>query len=388
MMQRFFLSLLVWAYSGIGLAAADVTRGKVFDRFITIWLENQDYAKVVVDSSIVDLKRQGILLTRYYAHTHPSQPNYLAALAGEYFGNNHDDWVRLPENVATIVDLLEDKDVTWGGYFEDMPGPGYMGNASDGSTGTDGWDYVRKHNPFVTYDSVTNDGERLLKLESFDTFQRTFAAKQVPQFVFMTPNMMNDGHNTTLDFATKWSHKFLQPLLADKAFDEKTLIALTYDESETYSEPNHIVTLLLGSAIPPALKGTQDDTFYTHYSMLSTLQANWGLHNLGRYDVGANVFKFVADKVGYTANKDPENLPTVNNSVSYPGMLHNDSSVRLPIPVPNMKLVGAGGLGILPSIKAAWSGAQTGQTPYDGGGRVFDGDRNPPVYNKPADNSP
>jgi hypothetical protein len=236
----------------------------------------------------------------------------------------------------------------------------------------------------VTYDSVTNVGERLLNLESFDTFQRTFAAKKVPEFVFMTPNMMNDGHNTTLDYATKWSHKFLQPLLAEQAFDERTLIALTYDESETYSEPNHIVTLLLGNAIPPALKGTEDDTFYTHYSILSTLQANWGLHNLGRYDVGANVFKFVADKVGYTANKDPENLPTVNNSVSYPGILNDDPTRRLPIPVPNMKLVGASGLGILPAIEAAWSGTQTRQTPYDGSGKVFDGDRNPPVYNTPA----
>lgn len=105
----------------------------------------QDYAKVVVDNSIVDLKRKGILLTRYYAHTHPSQPNYLAAIAGDYFGLDHDDWVRLPENVATVVDLLEDKNLTWAGYFEDIPSPGYMGNASDGSTGTDGWDYVRKH---------------------------------------------------------------------------------------------------------------------------------------------------------------------------------------------------------------------------------------------------
>ncbi|EAQ86868.1 hypothetical protein CHGG_08121 [Chaetomium globosum CBS 148.51] len=283
-MQRFISSLLLVAYVGIVSGAAELTRGKVFDRFITIWLENQDYAKVVVDSSIADLKRQGILLTRYYAHTHPSQPELLrchppattsATITTTGF--------RLPENVATVVDLARR---------------------------TRTWDYVRKHNPFVTYDSVTNQGERLLRLESFDDFQRAFAAKQVPQFVFMTPNMMNDGHNTTLDFATKWSHKFLQPLLADKAFNERTLISLTYDESETYTEPNHIVTLLLGSAIPPALKGSQDDTFYTHYSMLSTLQANWGLHNLGRYDVGANVFKLVADKVGYTANKDPENLPT------------------------------------------------------------------------------
>lgn len=85
------------------------------------------------------------MLTRYYAHTHPSQPNYLAAIGGDYFGNNHDDYVRIPQNVATVVDLLEWGNITWAGYFEDLPSPGYMGNASDGSTGSDGWDYVRKH---------------------------------------------------------------------------------------------------------------------------------------------------------------------------------------------------------------------------------------------------
>jgi hypothetical protein len=240
----------------------------------------------------------------------------------------------------------------------------------------------------VSYDSVTANGERLLNLGSFDDFGRALAAKKVPQFVFMSPNMMNDGHNTTLDFATKWSHEFLQPLLSEKAFDERTLIALTYDESETYSEPNHIVTLLLGSAIPRSLRGTQDDTFYTHYSILSSVEANWGLHNLGRYDVGANVFRFVADLAGYTRNKDPENALAVNNSVSYPGMLNDDPSRRLPIPAPNVKLIGAGGLPVLPSIEAAWSGQRKVQTPYDGSGRVCDGDRNPPIYNPPAANAP
>jgi hypothetical protein len=94
-MQRLFVSLLGWACIGAALPV-DLPQARAFDRFITIWLENQDFAKVAVDSSIADLKRQGILLTRYYAHTHPSQPNYLAAIAGDYFGLNHDDWVRLP----------------------------------------------------------------------------------------------------------------------------------------------------------------------------------------------------------------------------------------------------------------------------------------------------
>jgi hypothetical protein len=238
----------------------------------------------------------------------------------------------------------------------------------------------------VSFDSITNYGERLLNLESFGAFQRAFSAKQVPQFVFMSPNMMNDGHNTSMEFAAEWSHKFLQPLLEDGAFGnaERTLVMLTFDESETYSEPNHILTLLLGSAIPQALKGTQDDTLYTHYSILSTLEANWGLPNLGRYDVGANVFRFVADAAGYTGNRDPDNPASVNNSVSYPGLLHDDPSLRLPIPAPNTLLVGAGGLPVLDSIKKTWSDTAKAPTPYDGSGRVFDGDRNPPAYNLPA----
>ena len=121
----------------------------------------------------------------------------------------------------------------------------------------------------MTYDSINKNGSRLWNLVSFDEFQDDFANRQVPQFAFMTPNMMNDGHNTTLEYATSWARKFLEPLLADKAFDERTLILLTYDESQTYEKPNKIGSLLLGSAIPANLKGTADNTFYTHYSITS-----------------------------------------------------------------------------------------------------------------------
>ncbi len=100
--------------------------------------------------------------------------------------------------------------------------------------------------PFVSFDSITSNGSRLLNIQGFDEFQRDFAAKAVPQFCFMSPNMMHDGHNTTLDVATSWAHTFLKPVLDGGAFDEKTLIMLTYDESEDYKKPNHIVTLLLG----------------------------------------------------------------------------------------------------------------------------------------------
>lgn len=224
------------------------------------------------------------------------------------------------------------------------------------------------------------NGSRLLKLQSFDDFQRTFAARDVPQFVFMTPNMMNTRHNSTLKYATDWSNKFLKPLLADEAFDGRTLIMLTYDESETYEEPSHIVMLLLGSAVPPALKGTTDDTFYAHCSILPTVEHNWELPNLGRYDVGANVFKLAADLSGDSRNKVPDNAASVNNSVSYLDALNDGPASFLPIPPPNVRLVGAGELPVLAKIRMTWMTHMTEQTPYDGSGNFVDGDENLPVY--------
>ncbi len=105
----------------------------------------QDFDKVAVNEHAAELKSEGILLTRFFALTHPSQPNYIASIGGDYFGLDHDDDVRVPENVSTVVDLLDVKGITWRGYFEDIPGPGYMAHSSDGSTGNGGWDYVRKH---------------------------------------------------------------------------------------------------------------------------------------------------------------------------------------------------------------------------------------------------
>lgn len=52
--------------------------------------------------------------------------------------------MRVPENVSTIVDLLDDRDISWAAAMEGLPGPGYLGAGSVGDYG-DNWDYVRKH---------------------------------------------------------------------------------------------------------------------------------------------------------------------------------------------------------------------------------------------------
>lgn len=235
------------------------------------------------------------------------------------------------------------------------------------------------------------NGTRLANIQSLADFYADVKANTLPQYMHLSPDMLNDGHNTTLEFAATWSKDFLTPLLSNEQFMEKTLVLLTYDESETYSIPNHIVSILLGGAVPSELKGTSDDTLYTHYSILATLENNWNLPNLGRYDVGANVFDLVARQTGYT-NNFPLNALSINNSLSYPGFLNSDPKLHIPIPPPNLLLVGAGGKGVEAGIMDAWQSASREKTPYDGSGAVFDGgdgvtNVNAPVYKDPAPNT-
>jgi hypothetical protein len=53
----------------------------------------------------------GTLQTNYFAETHPSLPNYIAMIAGDYFGIRSNNPVNL--NYSNVVDLLEDRGLTW-----------------------------------------------------------------------------------------------------------------------------------------------------------------------------------------------------------------------------------------------------------------------------------
>ena len=103
--------------------------------------------------------------------------------------------------------------------------------------------------------------------------------------------MTSDGHDTSVTVAGQWLKNFLGPLLNDPHFMQNTLVLITFDENETYTIQNRVFSVLLGDSVPKNLIGTKDSSFYDHYSEIATVEANWNLHTLGRWDVGANVFQ-------------------------------------------------------------------------------------------------
>ncbi|KAI0553183.1 phosphoesterase family-domain-containing protein [Xylaria curta] len=275
--------------TALTLSPTSNVKGKTFDRFVQIFLENQDYSIAAGDPNLAYLAKKGILLNNYYAITHPSQPNYVVAGGASTHNINDDSFKRISPDTESIVDLLEAAQVSWSIYQEDMPYSGFQGTYVNQKNGAN--DYVRKHNPLVSYDSVGTDVNRLAKTKNFTLFDRDLGADTLPQWMFITPNMTNDGHDTSVTVAGNWARKFLDPLLSNKNFNkDRTLIVLTFDESENYLGSNNVFTVLLGSAVPSSKVGTTDSTRYNHYSLTKTVEDNWALGNLGQNDVSAVSF--------------------------------------------------------------------------------------------------
>lgn len=197
--------------------------------------------------------------------------------------------------------------------------------------------------------------------------------------MFVTPNMTSDGHDTSVTVAGVWLRTFLAPLLKNKNFMDNTLVLITFDENETYTIQNKVFSILIGDAVPKKLVGTTDNSFYNHYSEIATVEANWNLHTLGRFDVGANVFDFVAAKTKDQVKKwtgTPLNQYYFN--ASYAGIFNAVAGKWSPQPVPDLVSL-CNGRTVLPAIKKYWQGKKG--TYYKNVLEIPDGSH-PPVYTK------
>ncbi|KAK0617289.1 phosphoesterase family-domain-containing protein [Immersiella caudata] len=328
--------------------------GKSFNRIVQIWLENVDFSRAARNPNIQWLAQRGITLTNYFAVTHPSQPNYAAAVAGDYFGMDHDEFVSFPSNIFTVVDLLETRNISWGEYQEHIPHAGFRGmNYSNQATGEN--DYVRKHNPLILFDRVGEDEERRRQVKGFEEFWEDLRERRLPQWVFVTPNMTNNAHDSSMKVAGKWTREWLEGLLEDEYFMEGTLVVATFDESGGSKVQNRVFTLLLGGVIPRSLWGTTDDVFYSHYSTISTVCANWDLPSLGRWDCHANILPPLSLHAAnrYRNAKDVE-IENMYYNLSYPGPVSQKKYTKDWWPAPNTVATCASGMGVLEGVKQMW----------------------------------
>ena len=195
--------------------------------------------------------------------------------SGDLHGVHSDSPVNL--SVRHIGDLLEEAGKTWKVYAENYPGHCFTGAFSA--------DYARKHNPFISYQNIQNDPKRCAEhiLDSA-AFTHDVQAGTLPDYSLYVPDMKNDGHDTGAAFADQWLAKTFLPLLKDPHFTQDLLLILTFDEG-SISGANLVYTVFLGDGVIP---GSTSPVPLTHPSLLSLIEAQFSLGNLGLGDTGIN----------------------------------------------------------------------------------------------------
>ena len=124
---------------------------RAFERIFIIVFENHGAAAALANPYFKQLAGRGAYLSNYYAVSHPSEPNYLAMLAGDPLVSD-DGVYNLPQK--NLVDLLEPAGIGWKAYQENYPGGCFAGSvAGNAGSGL----YARKHNPFISFDSIRSN---------------------------------------------------------------------------------------------------------------------------------------------------------------------------------------------------------------------------------------
>ncbi|MBL7687528.1 MAG: hypothetical protein JNJ49_05795 [Bdellovibrionaceae bacterium] len=271
---KFYVMAMVSAMVMVvsSLSGAAPKSGRHFDRAIFVIFENENYSSVISEPFFKELAQKGANFTDFRAITHPSQANYIALTSGATHRVLGDMTTDL--NVSNIADLLEAKGLSWRVYAEDYPGNCYTGDRSG--------DYVRKHNPFISYVGIQKNSARCDLIVNAKQFDQDAANGDLPHYVFYVPNMKNDGHDTSVAYADKWYRKKFAGYLNDQQFMTNTILISTFDESGLRLK-NQIYTSIVGPDVKP---GTYSETLNL-YSLLRLVEDNWNLGNLGREDATA-----------------------------------------------------------------------------------------------------
>ena len=239
-------------------------------------MENRSYSQVLGPSGSADrlaaYARRCAVATSYYALTHPSLPNYLAAVSGSTGGVTTDcSPASCPQRRASMFGQITNHHRAWRGFAESMRSR--CDRASYDS-------YAARHNPAVYFTPVRAACRQwdLAMGGATGPFATQLRQQRLRAFTFVTPNLCHDGHDCSTATADDWLGRWLDRIVASPSYDAgHTVVFITWDEGLTGSD-NRIATVVIGPSVQP---GTRSATRFSHYSLLRTTEELLGLPLLG-----------------------------------------------------------------------------------------------------------
>lgn len=265
-------SALTIALLALGILPA---RAATIPHVLIVILENKGYQKTLgscsADPYLCSLAKAYADFTNSHGVSHPSEPNYVAFESGSIGTCTTDSSCKA--DTVTRVDLggqLTTKGVSWVGWMESMPSACYKG----ATFGTHG--YALKHS-FGGF--FTDEYTGACHIQPYPGVTKALAAltsTAAPDFVWITPNLLDDMHDGTVQQGDAWLKANIGPILASSWFTAFTsTIVITMDEGPTN---NQIPTVVISTAA--AGKGAVTIKI-NHYAMLRTVERTFGCSLLG-----------------------------------------------------------------------------------------------------------
>jgi hypothetical protein len=293
---------------GVLVPAADASAassGGRYDHMFVIVEENHGFADVIGNPAAPNLNalaaRYGVA-TNYFGVAHPSEPNYVGLLGGDTFGVADDNPYYVNRVAApSLISQLDAAGISWRAYLQGLPHAGYQGICYPANcNGVPDKDplYVSKHNAIANFTTSLNpaDWSRQVPVEQLAT---DLARGDVPAFGYVIPDECHDQHGDPpycIDGGNPGDpqdqrlvadgDQYLGQLVATitgASFWSRgnNAIAIVYDEGDDdagccgqASGGGQVASVVVTSHGP---RGLSDPAPYNHYSLLKTIQTNFGL---------------------------------------------------------------------------------------------------------------
>jgi hypothetical protein len=314
--------------SGVSSASPTGERQRAiphYQHIVEVMMENTSYATIIGNSNAPNLNalanRYG-LATDYFGVTHPSEPNYMTNIAGDYFGVQDDNQFYCTPALAptdpycggttvnhtidapTLADQLTSADKTWKGYFQTLPptpAPGTLITSGPNANGPYTFKYpnntvalyASKHNPFLNF---TGTQGALANMVPDTQLATDLAKKTLPNFSLVVPDQCHDMHGTSgcsdtnglISAGDTYVGNTVAAIMASKSWTQgRNAIVVTWDEDD-YSDQGqpgtgccgadpgggHVATIVITN------KGdfpVTDGKAYNHYSLLRSFELAFGL---------------------------------------------------------------------------------------------------------------
>jgi acid phosphatase len=241
-------------------------------------MENHSYSQVIGSAYIASLAATGATARNYFATDHPSLPNYAELTSGQSFPNASSDCdpsSSCQSTARNVIDTVVASGRTWHSYQESMGAA--CGKVTSGQ-------YAPKHNPFVYYTDISAASCQA-NVVDYSNLANDLKSSALANYVFITPNLCNDMHDCSIATGDTWLSKNVPAILGSAAFTQQhSLLLLVWDEDDS-SQSNQVAMIAVGWKVKAAYGST---VRYTHYSLLRTIEASWGLPTLNANDQGAS----------------------------------------------------------------------------------------------------